>query len=198
MVRLYQFFIKRVLDVVFSLLLLPLALIICLPCSILIKLTDRGSVFYKSERLGVGMKPFKMYKLRTMVVNAPDIRNEDGSTFNALSDPRVTKVGAFLRKTSIDELPQLVNVLLGQMSFVGPRPSPLGNEHRYSNEFKSKFRIKPGITGLTQATLRNSATMEQRITNDIYYVNNISLHLDIKIIALTVMNVMTKKNINQD
>ena len=139
-----------------------------------------------------------MYKFRSMKENAKDIRNTDGSTFNSDNDSRVTNVGGVIRKTSIDELPQIFNVLKGEMSFVGPRPSPLGNESRYTAEFKKKFSVKPGITGYNQALLRNKSTMEQRMNNDIYYTENISFILDVKIIYLTIVSVITRKNINHD
>lgn len=194
----YQSFIKRGLDILFSIILIPFAVIICLPFAIIIKATDRGTVFYNAERLGKLMVPFKMYKLRSMKADAPDIRNEDGSTFNSAEDPRVTRIGKVIRKTSVDELPQLLNVFLGQMSFVGPRPSPLGNESRYSEDFKERFAIKPGITGLTQSVLRNSATLAERTRYDVYYTKNISFKLDFKIIVMTIANVISKKNINRN
>ena len=122
---------KRYLDVLLSLVSLPFVLLICLVTFPLIWLEDRGSPIYVSKRIGKGGRLFSILKLRTMRVNAPDIRLEDGSTYNAKDDPRVTKIGKFLRETSIDELPQVVNVLLGQMSIVGPRPDPpaLGAAH---------------------------------------------------------------------
>src|SRR5699024_2133060 len=125
----------------------------------------------------------------------PDIRNNDGSTFNSSNDPRVTRIGRIIRKTSIDELPQFLNVLKGDMSFVGPRPSPLGNIKKYTEEYIEKFNVKPGITGYNQAVLRNNSTMEQRILNDVYYVQNVSLILDIKIIFLTVLSILKKENV---
>jgi len=193
----YRYGIKRVFDVVASLIALPFLLFIMIPVAILIKLEDRGPVFYNAPRLGKNMKEFKMYKFRSMKVNAPDIRNKDGSTFNSNNDPRVTKIGKILRKTSIDELPQVINVLKGDMSFVGPRPSPLGNKDRYPKEYFRKFEVRPGITGYNQAVLRNKSTMEQRITNDLFYVENISLHLDIKILYMTIVSVIRLKNINR-
>jgi lipopolysaccharide/colanic/teichoic acid biosynthesis glycosyltransferase len=193
----YRYGIKRLFDVIGSLLALPLLLIIMIPVSIMIKLEDKGPVFYIAPRLGKDMKEFRMYKFRTMKVNAPDIRNEDGSTFNSDDDPRVTKVGKILRKTSIDELPQIINVLKGDMSFVGPRPSPLGNKDKYPKEYFRKFDVRPGITGYNQALLRNKSTMEQRVKNDLYYVENISFTLDIKIIFMTVVSVLKCKNINR-
>lgn len=191
----YRYFIKRLLDIIFALILLPIVLVIIIPVSIAIKLEDGGPVFYNGPRLGKNMKQFTMYKLRSMKVNAPDIRNEDGTTFNSNDDPRVTKVGKFIRKTSIDELPQIFNVLKGEMSFIGPRPSPLGDKSIYPKEFFKKFDVLPGITGYNQALLRNNATMEERIANDSYYVDNISFRLDIKILFMTIGNVMLSKNI---
>ena len=191
----YRYFIKRLLDVILALILLPIVLVIIIPVSIAIKLEDGGPVFYNGPRLGKNMKQFTMYKLRSMKVNAPDIRNEDGTTFNSSDDPRVTKVGKFIRKTSIDELPQIFNVLKGEMSFIGPRPSPLGDKSIYPKEFFKKFDVLPGITGYNQALLRNNATMEERIKNDSYYVDNISFRLDMKVLFMTIGNVVFSKNI---
>lgn len=194
----YRYGIKRIFDIIVSLLLLPFLLLIMIPVAIIIKLEDKGPVFYNAPRLGKGMREFPMYKFRSMKVNAPDIRNEDGSTFNADNDPRVTKIGHILRRTSIDELPQLLNVLKGDMSFVGPRPSPLGNKDIYPKEFFKKFDVCPGITGYNQAVLRNNSTMDQRVKNDVYYVENISFMLDAKIILLTGASVIKSKNINRN
>lgn len=193
----YRYGIKRLFDVLGSLITLPILFVIMVPVAILIKLEDGGPVFYNAPRLGKDMKEFKMYKFRSMKVNAPDIRNEDGSTFNSDNDPRVTKIGKILRKTSIDELPQLLNVFKGDMSFVGPRPSPLGNKDIYPKEYFRKFDVRPGITGYNQAVLRNSSTMEQRIANDLFYVENISAVLDLKILYMTFISVIKSKNINR-
>lgn len=180
----YNRYIKRFLDLVIGIILLPYVLIISIPIAVLIKLDDGGPVFYKGKRLGKNMKPFAMFKFRSMKVNAPDLRNQDGSTYNAENDPRLTSIGKILRKTSLDELPQVFNVINGTMSFIGPRPSPLGNENLYSKEYLIKFKIRPGITGYNQALLRNSATMEERWENDIYYTTHLSFILDVKIIFL--------------
>jgi lipopolysaccharide/colanic/teichoic acid biosynthesis glycosyltransferase len=193
----YRYFIKRSFDIIGALLLMPFLLIIMIPVAIVIKLEDKGPIFYNAPRLGKDMKEFKMFKFRSMKVKVPDIRNADGSTFNSNDDPRVTKVGKILRKTSLDEVPQLINVLLGDMSFVGPRPSPLGNKGIYPKEYFRKFNVSPGITGYNQALLRNKATMEQRVKNDLYYVENISFVLDIKIIFITLVSVLSSKNINR-
>lgn len=191
----YNRYIKRFLDLVIGIILLPFVLIISIPIAVLIKLDDGGPVFYKGKRLGKNMKPFAMFKFRSMKVNAPDLRNQDGSTYNAENDPRLTSIGKILRKTSLDELPQVFNVINGTMSFIGPRPSPLGNENLYSKEYLIKFKIRPGITGYNQALLRNSATMEERWENDIYYTTHLSFILDVKIIFLTLKTVLLKKNI---
>lgn len=194
----YRYFIKRIFDILLSLLLLPFVLLIMIPVAIAIKIEDKGPIFYNATRLGKDMNEFIMYKFRSMKVNAPDIRNEDGTTFNSDNDIRVTKVGKILRKTSIDELPQILNVLKGDMSFVGPRPSPLGDKSIYPKEFFKKFDARPGITGYNQAVLRNNATMDERIINDAYYVDNISAILDIKIIIMTIVSVLQSKNINRN
>ncbi|UBH11658.1 sugar transferase [Macrococcus armenti] len=193
----YQKYIKRILDILMSLILLPIMIIIFVPVAILIKMEDKGSIFFNGSRLGQQFKEFKMLKFRTMKENAPDIRNSDGSTFNSDNDPRVTKVGRILRKTSLDEVPQVINVLKGDMSFVGPRPSPLGNMDKYPEFYKQKFNVKPGITGYNQATLRNSATMEERMKNDYFYANNVSFTLDAYIIVKTIVSVIQQKNINK-
>ncbi len=194
----YRKFIKRLLDLLVSIPASLVVLLVVIPVAIAIKLEDRGPVFYNANRLGKDMVPYKMYKFRSMKVNAPDIRNEDGTTYNAEDDPRVTKVGRFIRKTSIDELPQIFNVFLGNMSFVGPRPSPTGNEYNYSESFLRKFTVLPGITGYNQAMLRNAATSEQREKNDLYYVDNMSFLLDLKIILYTIKSVFQRENINRN
>ena len=118
----YQKYIKRLIDIIFSLIGLIFFLPIFIIIAPIIWLEDKGPIFYNAERLGKNGKIFKMYKFRSMKVNAPDIRNKDGSTYNGNDDPRLTKIGIFIRKTSLDEIPQLLNVFMGDMSFVGPRP----------------------------------------------------------------------------
>ena len=128
-------------------------------------------------------------------MNARDIRNADGSTYNSESDDRQTRVGKFLRKTSLDELPQFLNVLIGDMSFIGPRPSPMGNEATYTDFVKKKFQVRPGITGYNQALKRNNATRDERYNNDVYYAEHVSFFLDVRIFFMTVKNVLLRKNI---
>lgn len=192
---LYKKYIKRILDIIISLIALPFVLIVGLPIAIAIKAEDGGTVFYLGERYGKNMKKFSMFKFRSMKMNAKDIRNADGSTFNSDTDYRQTRVGRILRKTSLDELPQFINVLFGDMSFIGPRPSPMGNEATYTDFIKKKFRVRPGITGLNQALKRNSATLEERYRNDVYYTEHVSFLLDVKIVLMTIKSVILRKNI---
>ena len=149
-------------------------------------------------RLGHKGKVFRMFKFRSMRVNAPDLRNADGSTFNGDKDPRVTPIGRFLRKTSLDEVPQFLNVLLGDMSLVGPRPfvtTHYAGYDKLDDNGKKRLEVRPGITGYSQAYFRNSIGQEEKIKNDIYYVENISFLLDVKILLRTVMSVLKRENI---
>jgi len=194
----YKNNIKPILDAVFCVLLLPLFVIVYIPVAIIIKSYDKGPVFYCGKRLGKDLKEFSMIKFRTMKVNAPDIRNDDGSTFNSNNDPRLTRVGKLLRKTSIDEVPQILNVLKGEMSLIGPRPSPLGNIDKYPKEFLRKFEVKPGLTGYNQVMLRNHSTEEQLIENDLYYIDHNSFLMDFKIFWRTIFTVLRAKDINRN
>lgn len=189
---------KRLFDLVASGLALPVVALVGVPVAVAIKADDGGPIFYRSRRLGRGMQQFDMLKFRTMKVNAPDIRNADGSTFNSDNDSRVTRVGKFLRSTSIDELPQLWNVFKGDMSLVGPRPSPTGNVDTYPEWYFEKFTVRPGVTGLAQARYRNSANLDQRYRTDIEYVQNLSLLNDFKILLSSVDKVLRRSGINSD
>ena len=191
----YKHFIKRVFDFLFALILIsPITLVVVI-CALLIKLEDGGTVFYLGKRLGKNGKAFRMYKLRSMKINAPDIRNNDGSTYNSNDDPRLTKVGKFIRKTSLDELPQILNVLVGDMSFIGPRPDLPEHIHCYGAGELIKLQVLPGISGYNQAYFRNSAEWKQRLQNDVYYVDNISFLLDLKILFKTLEVVAFRKGI---
>lgn len=195
----YRTYIKRLFDILISLLGLPALLLILLVCGPLIWLEDRGPVFYNAERLGRNGRVFKMYKLRSMRVNAPDIRNEDGSTFNAEDDPRVTRIGRFLRKTSLDETPQLLNVLKGDMSLIGPRPNMPGAPFEDLPELeRRRLAVRPGVTGYNQAYFRNSVPAEERFVHDVYYVEHASFLFDIKILARTVVTVVKREHINAE
>lgn len=193
--KIYRDYIKRCIDIGISLVAMVVVILVGIPIAIAIKAEDGGSILYGGERYGKSMKKFPMYKFRSMKENAADIRNADGTTFNSANDPRLTKVGRFIRKTSLDELPQFFNVLKGDMSFIGPRPSPMGNEATYTDFIKKKFQVKPGITGYNQALLRNKATLEERYKNDVYYAENVSFLLDVKIVFMTILSVLKRKNI---
>lgn len=197
----YTHFLKRIIDILIGLVALPFVLIVIIIFGPIIYFTDKGPVFYNATRAGKDYKPFKMFKLRSMYVNSPDIRNADGSTFNSDNDPRVTPIGKFMRKTSIDEFPQFLNILIGDMSFIGPRPKLYNSERKLSemdiNRQKS-YSVKPGVTGYAQAYYRNSITNEEKIKWDAYYADNISMWVDIKIIFQTVWSVIARKNINTE
>lgn len=187
--------VKRLVDFVLStvglILLSPLLLLI----GLLIRLDSRGGVIFRQHRLGQGGKVFACYKFRTMYADAPDIRNPDGSTYNAEDDPRVTRFGGFLRKTSLDELPQLINVFQGHMSLVGPRPDQADQLQYYSPEEERKLLVKPGITGLAQINGRNAIPWEQRKQLDLYYVDKQSLRLDVNILAKTIPYVLLRRGV---
>lgn len=192
----YIHFFKRVIDLIFALVALPFVLLIIIIVAPFIWLDDRGPIFYAGKRIGYKGKPFGMLKFRSMKVNAPDIRLEDGSTFNGDDDPRVTKVGKFLRKTSLDEIPQFLNVLVGQMSLIGIRPDPLDWLEKYNEHEKVILSVKPGITGYNQAYFRNSVDGFVKLKNDVYYAEHISFWLDVKIFFKTIKTVLFRENIN--
>ncbi len=194
----YKCFFKRLLDIILALLALPVVLLVIIIFAPIIYFTDKGPVFYNAERVGKDGKPFKMYKLRSMYVNAPDIRLADGSTYNAEDDPRVTPIGRFLRKTSIDELPQILNILQGRMSWIGPRPDPLDWLERYPEDVKEFLTVRPGVTGYSQAYFRNSVDGIEKMKNDVYYARNCSFKLDIKIFFKTVAVVLKGENTYKD
>lgn len=194
----YKHFLKRLFDIIIGLVALPFVLLLIVILGPMIYLTDRGPMFYNGPRIGLHGKVFKMCKFRSMKVNAPDIRTADGSTYNSDDDPRVTKIGRFMRKTSLDEIPQFLNVLAGQMSFVGNRPDTPRMLDVYTDEQKKWLLItKPGITGYSQAYYRNSTTNEEKIANDIYYAQHESLGMDVKIIFRTIKTVLFRENINR-
>ena len=194
----YRHFFKRIFDILIGLMALPFVLLLIIIVGPIIWLEDKGPIFYAGKRIGKDGKPFGMLKFRSMRVNAPDIRLEDGSTYNGDDDPRVTKIGKFLRKTSIDEIPQFINVLIGDMSFIGPRPDPLDWLDKYKPEERIFLTGRPGITGYSQAYYRNSADAQQKIDNDVYYAKNISFLLDIKIILKTIKTVLFRENLYKE
>lgn len=194
----YKTVIKRLLDLLIGMIGFPFFLIALLIFGPIIKATDKGPVFYNAERIGKNGKLFKMYKFRSMYVNAPDIRLADGSTFNGEDDPRVTKIGKFMRAASLDELPQILNILNGTMSLIGPRPDPPDWLERYPDDIKVFLTVRPGLTGYNQAYFRNSADGEQKMINDAYYARNISFVLDTKIFFKTISTVLSRGNTYKD
>lgn len=194
----YKKFFKRLLDIVLALIAMPFVLLAIIIFAPIIHFTDKGPVFYNAERIGKDGKPFKMYKLRSMYVNAPDIRLSDGSTYNGEDDPRVTPIGRFIRETSIDELPQIINVLQGRMSWIGPRPDPLDWLEKYPEDVKVFLTVRPGITGYNQAYFRNGASSLEKMKNDVFYVQNCSFVLDVKIVFKTVFVVLKRENTYRD
>jgi len=192
----YVKFIKRLLDILISFCALPFMFLVVAVMTPFIYFEDKGPIFYNAPRRGKDGKTFTMFKLRSMYVNSPNIKNSDGSTFNSANDPRVTKVGRFMRKTSVDELPQILNVFLGDMSFIGPRPTLTNTPYeQLPEQSKKRLRVRPGITGYVQAYYRNSIGQEEKVRLACYYVENISFALDVKILCKTFVSVIKRENI---
>lgn len=194
----YKHIIKPIGDFLLAFIALPLVFLVVIVVAPFIWFDDKGPIFYAGKRIGYKGKPFGMLKFRSMKVNAPDIRLEDGSTYNGDDDPRVTRVGRFLRKTSLDEIPQFLNVLFGQMSLIGIRPDPLDWLEKYNEHERVILTVKPGITGYNQAYFRNGADGELKLKNDVYYAEHISFWLDVKIFFKTIKTVLFRENINID
>jgi len=181
---------KRIFDFCFSVFLIivlsPLLIIIALA----IKFTSNGPVIFKQKRLGKNGREFEIYKFRTMVQNA---EKKGNGVYTLKDDPRVTKVGKILRKTSLDEMPQLFNIFKNEMSFVGPRPTLTYHPYQYNNysdEQKKRFEVKPGVTGLAQLSGRKELPWDERIKYDIEYVKNYSFFYDIRLIFKTIPKVL--------
>ena len=191
----YQVYIKRCADIMISMTVAPFVALIAIPIGIAIKLEDHGPIIYRSKRIGKEYHIFDMFKFRSMSINAPNILNSDGSTYNAEDDPRVTKVGHFIRETSIDELPQIFNVLLGQMSIIGPRAGDTDGIGTYSDAEKDKMLVRPGITGYTQAYFRNGLGVSEKRIYDAWYAHNVSFGLDVKIFFKTIATVLKRENL---
>ena len=194
----YKDHVKRWIDVVLSLILFPFVLLVCVLVGPFIYLEDKGSIFYKAKRRGLNGKVFEMYKLRSMKMNAPDIRNADNSTYNSPEDPRITRIGKIIRKMSIDELPQIFNILKGDMSFIGPRPVTINRPLKeYDEKRRVRLTVRPGITGYSQAYYRNSIDQETKLQYDADYAQNITFLGDMKILWKTLETVLLRKNIYQ-
>lgn len=191
----YQLVLKRIIDIIVCIIISPFILLVAVPISIAIKIEDGGPIFYRSRRIGKDFKEFDMLKFRSMRVNAPDIRNEDGSTFNSKNDSRVTRIGRFIRETSLDELPQCLNVVMGRMSLIGPRAGDVESKDTYAEDEKEKTLVRPGISGYTQAYYRNNLGIREKRLYDAWYAHNVSMWLDIKIIFKTVITVLKRENV---
>ena len=187
--------IKYILDVVLGISLLVALLPFLAVIGITIKLNSPGPIFFKQQRVGLFGNLFTIYKFRTMVDDAVNI----GAGLNILdNDPRITSIGKFLREWSLDELPQLINIAKGQMSFIGPRPTLKHQVDNYSQHQRKRLNMKPGITGWAQVNGRNNLTWEERIEMDIWYIDNWSLLLDTKIFLKTFKVILTKDSIYND
>jgi Undecaprenyl-phosphate galactose phosphotransferase WbaP len=193
----------RIMDISLILLAAPYIILTFLVIMILIKLDSRGPVFYRQARIGRFGRKFHVYKFRTMVQNAdqilqtylensPELKAEWLATHKLKKDPRVTRIGSILRKSSLDELPQLWNIIIGEMSLVGPRPIVDAEVEKYGKCFDLYIKVRPGLTGLWQVSGRNDTTYERRVKLDEYYVLNRSLKLDLQILWKTVFVVLKK------
>jgi len=196
---------KRFMDFVFSFLLIILLFPIFLIIGILIKLNSKGSIIYIQKRIGKHNTSFSCYKFRTMkpkakyilkelLVQNKDIKNEFENTRKLVNDPRITEIGKLLRFTSLDELPQIFNVLKGDMSFIGPRPIVKSEIKKYGKDFKKAFSIKPGISGLWQVSGRNNLSYSKRVDLDIFYAKHINFFLDLKIFIKTLIVILIPFN----
>jgi lipopolysaccharide/colanic/teichoic acid biosynthesis glycosyltransferase len=189
---------KRFFDLVLATALLPVIVPVLLLCALAILLETPGPIVFRQLRTGRNGLRFRMYKFRTMVRNAEELKASlqhlnilPAPDFKIIDDPRITKVGKFLRKTSLDELPQILNVLKGEMTFVGPRPTSFAPE-TYDIWHTERLEATPGITGLWQVKGRNSMTFDERLRLDIDYIRNRSFRLDLKILSMTALAVVNR------
>ena len=176
---------KRLCDIAIGIAALPVVGAVTAVCGTAIKLEDGGPIFYNAPRVGKNGVDYTMYKLRSMKVNAPALVNDDGTTYNGPVDPRITKVGAFMRARSLDEIPQFLNVLKGDMSVVGPRPNLRSEADLYEPGEERKLTMKPGVTGYAAVHGRNALHLHDRIALDLYYVDHASFKLDAQIFLQT-------------
>ena len=192
---------KRAIDLGLCVLLAPVLVPVMALCAVAVRLDSRGPVLFRQERTGRHGRRFPMYKFRTMMRNAEELKTQlahlnvlPPPDFKIPNDPRITSVGRFLRKTSLDELPQILNVVRGDMSLVGPRPTSFASS-TYSLWHTERLEVPPGITGLWQVHGRNSTTFDERLRLDIDYIRNMSLALDFKILMRTVVAVVRRSGL---
>ena len=186
---------KRLFDVVVSGTALVLLAPVLIAIALAVRVSSPGPAIYRSVRVGRRRSRFEMLKFRTMAADAPDLRNPDGSTYNASGDPRVTTIGAWLRRTSLDELPQLWNVLKGEMSLVGPRPDLFDQQSLYAPEDFKRLEVRPGITGLAQTSGRNDTSWARRRRLDVEYVESHTFLGDLMILARTLPGVLRGRGV---
>jgi len=197
--------IKRSGDIVFSLAVLTLGSPVLLLLGLLVKVTSRGPVFYVQQRVGRGYRSFGCIKFRTMrrdadkvlsavLAQSPDLEEEFRNDFKLRNDPRITRLGKFLRRSSLDELPQFLNVLRGEMSVVGPRPIVRKELPRYGDRMDEVLAVRPGLTGLWQVSGRNNLSYEKRVKLDLRYARHRSLRMDLKIIARTFLVILDPRD----
>jgi len=187
---------SRLLDVLLAAAALAALWPLLLAGAIAVRLSSPGPVLFVQWRLGRDGRPFRLYKFRSMFQDAPDRRNADGSAYSGDDDPRLTRLGRWLRRTSLDELPQLYNVLRGDMALVGPRPDQVDQLAYYTNEERAKLAVRPGLTGLAQISGRNNISWPHRKALDVEYVERRSLGLDLAILLRTVPYVLLRKDIH--
>ncbi len=188
----YKKYIKRLFDIVFSFIAIVSLSPILILTAILVRIKLGSPVIFKQKRPGKNEKIFTMYKFRTMT----DEKDSEGKLLS--DDIRLTKFGKFLRSTSLDELPELFNILKGDMSFIGPRPLLVEYLELYNDEQKKRHNVRPGLTGLAQISGRNSISWEEKFEKDLEYVNKITLYRDIKIFLMTIKKVFVKEGISQE
>lgn len=192
----YRLVFKRLFDLVIGIIAMPILLVLIIIFGPRIKHEDKGPIFYNAPRVGKNGREFKMFKFRSMKVNAPDLVMEDGSTYNGADDPRMTKVGALLRRTSLDEFPQFLNVLNGTMSVIGPRPDLKRETELYQGDEGDKLLVKPGITGYAAVYGgRNASAWHERLKLDVYYVHHMSFAMDVKIFFKTFQTIFSQEGV---
>lgn len=188
--------VKRMFDIVFGLVAMPFLLVLLVVLGIAIKAEDGGPVFYNASRVGKDGREFLMYKFRSMKVNSPDLVFADGSTYNAVDDPRMTRVGRMMRRTSVDEFPQFLNVLGGTMSLIGPRPDLKRETELYEGNEGDKLLVKPGITGYSAVYGgRNASLWHDRLALDVWYVHHVNFCLDVKIFFKTFQAIFSQEGV---
>lgn len=188
----YKNYFKLIIDFILSIFILLLISPLLFITSILIKIYDPGPIIFKQKRVGLNGKEFDIYKFRTMIVNADKV----GPVLTQDNDPRITNLGKFLRRSSIDELPQFINVLKGEMSIIGPRPEVPSIVKNYNKEQRYVFEVRPGLTGWAQINGRDELSIETKLNYDIEYIKNLSFFFDLKIFLLTFPALISKRGVN--